>query len=89
MVTPGMVELGDQEEALNRQMGVLMAPCCDRAILVGKSRAVPIREGLLEAGFPEEKIETVDTLEEAAAWLRNHTGAGDTVLFENDLPDNY
>jgi UDP-N-acetylmuramoyl-tripeptide--D-alanyl-D-alanine ligase len=25
----------------------------------------------------------------AVAWVRDHLGPGDTVLYENDLPDHY
>ena len=48
-----------------------------------------IAAGLKENGFPEESILVAASLEEAASKMREITGAGDTVLFENDLPDNY
>ena len=89
VVTPGMVELGNQEAALNRQLGQAMAESCDVAVLVGLRRSQPLREGLLEKGFPEEQIHVVSSLEAAQKWLRENAGKGDTVLFENDLPDNY
>ena len=34
-------------------------------------------------------IRVVGSLEEATQLIRKITGTGDTVLFENDLPDNY
>lgn len=89
VVTPGMVELGDQEEAMNREFGKAMADCCDLAILVGRKRSEEIRKGLTEGGFRDENIRTVADLNEAAELLRTEAAAGDTVLFENDLPDNY
>ena len=89
IVTPGMVELGDEEAEFNRRFGRQMAACVDLAVLVGRRRTGPIREGLREAGFPEENIHTAASLNEATALLRTLTRAGDTVLFENDLPDNY
>ena len=89
IVTPGMVELGSQENEMNREFGAAMADCCDTAVLVGKKRCEPIAEGLKSCGFPAESIITVSSLDEAAELLRSITGAGDTVLFENDLPDNY
>ena len=42
-----------------------------------------------EKGFPEDSIHIVSSLEEATVLMREFAGAGDTVLFENDLPDNY
>lgn len=89
VVTPGMVELGERETEMNREFGQAMADCCDTAILVGRKRSEAIRNGLLEKGFPEESVRTVSNLNEATAILKEISGAGDTVLFENDLPDNY
>ena len=89
VVTPGMVELGDQEEIMNREFGRSLAPCCDLAVLVGRKRSRSIIEGLKEAGFREEMITVVGSLSEAAEYLAGVTARGDTILFENDLPDNY
>ena len=89
IVTPGMVELGSQEYEMNRQFGTFMADCCDFAVLIGKKRSEAIAEGLKKQGFPEKAIIIVSSLEEATGILKEITGAGDTVLFENDLPDNY
>lgn len=87
VVTPGMVELGEREEELNREFGRQMARACEAAILMGKKRSAPIREGLIEAGFDEKSIFVVDSLE-AAMPILGALGA-DVTLFENDLPDNY
>lgn len=89
VVTPGMVELGDKEAEYNRAFGRQMAGAADVAILVGPRHTEPIRQGLREAGFPEESIHTVASLAEAAALLQQMGRPGDVTLFENDLPDNY
>ena len=89
IITPGMVELGDQEEEFNRQFGKTMASCLDVAILVGKKHTLPIQAGLKEAGFLETAIHPVSSLAEATKLLHSMAKAGDVVLFENDLPDNY
>ena len=89
VVTPGMVELGDKEAEMNREFGKSMAGCCDEAVLVGKKRSAAIREGLEEGGFAAEHISVVSSLEEATRLMGTLVGPGDTVLFENDLPDNY
>ena len=89
IITPGMVELGEREAEYNREFGREMASCVDIAIIVGKNRAVPILEGLKEAGFPEENIHRVDSLEASTVLLHSLVRPTDTVLYENDLPDHY
>ena len=89
IVTPGMVELGAKEYEMNCEFGKSMAECCDTAILVGKKRSEAIRNGLVENGFPEKAIHVVSSLSEATDLMKEITSPGDTVLFENDLPDNY
>ena len=90
LVTPGMVELGSDQERLNREFGVQAASRCDYAVLVGQVNREAIRAGLLAEGFPAEKLFCVDTLSEAIAKAdaleaeRNRV-----ILLENDLPDNY
>ena len=65
LVTPGMVELGEREYDLNRELGEFAADCCDAAILVGERQAPPIKEGLLKKGYPEDRIYVVKSLDEA------------------------
>lgn len=89
IVTPGMVELGDQEFTLNKEFGASMAGCCDTVILVGRKRSEAIVKGLTENGFSGDDIRIVSSLEEATVLISEITVPGDTVLFENDLPDNY
>ena len=89
IITPGMVELGEQETVYNRNFGEEMAGSVDICVLVGPKHTSPIREGLISKGFPEENIHTVRSLQEAADVLGRMERSGDTVLFENDLPDNY
>ena len=89
VVTPGMVELGEDEAMHNESFGRLMAEVADVAILVGIKRTEPIAKGLREAGFAQGNIIVTARLEEATAQLAKLTRAGDVVLFENDLPDQY
>ena len=89
IVTPGMVELGEQEAELNRAFGREMASCVDYAYLVGRRHSEPIAEGLTEAGFPESRITIVGSLAESTALLNARMQSGDVILYENDLPDNY
>ena len=89
IITPGMVELGENEAEYNRAFGRQMAECVDIAIIVGKGRATPIMEGLKEAGFDEANIHRVDSLDDSTKLLHTLVAPTDTVLYENDLPDHY
>jgi UDP-N-acetylmuramoyl-tripeptide--D-alanyl-D-alanine ligase len=89
LVTPGMVELGDLEDELNRRFGEQAAAVCDVVVLVGAKRTKPIFEGLLSAGMAEQDVHVVADLGEATSLLGQIRRHGDVILFENDLPDTY
>ena len=89
LVTPGMVELGEKEYEENRRLGEQAADVCDLVILVGPTRTTPILEGLKAAEYPSQQIIVALNLEEVKQHLATQVQAGDIVLFENDLPDNY
>jgi UDP-N-acetylmuramoyl-tripeptide--D-alanyl-D-alanine ligase len=89
LVTPGMVELGPLEGQLNEQLGAKAAEVCDYIVLVGVERTKPLVAGLQAKNFPPEKIRVVRDLNGATIVLPTIVAAGDTVLFENDLPDLY
>ena len=90
LITPGMVELGEDEAEYNRKFGTYAADCCDRIFLVGRKHTEPIKEGILSKGFPEKNLEVFDNVQDAisrayALKTKKHK----YILLENDLPDNY
>lgn len=89
IVTPGMIELGDLEFEANKTFGKQIAAVCDFTILVGPKQTLPIQEGLKEANYPENQLFIAKNLNEAVAKVNEIAGAGDVVLYENDLPDTY
>ncbi|MBR6030026.1 MAG: UDP-N-acetylmuramoyl-tripeptide--D-alanyl-D-alanine ligase [Clostridia bacterium] len=89
LITPGLVELGEKEAEYNRSFGEAMKGCCDTVILVGEKHTAPIREGLEKTGFDPAQIHVTADLNAATALMRSIVRPGDTVMFENDLPDNY
>lgn len=90
IVTPGMVELGDAEEDLNRDFGRTIGESgIEQVILVGPKRTKPILDGILEKDYPNEQVLVVKNLFEANNWLKSYLKSGDVVLYENDLPDTY
>lgn len=89
VITPGMIELGDRTEELNRAFGKKMAECADVAIVVGRYNRDAIVEGLKEGSMAEEGIVIADSFAHAQQLLQGLVVAGDTVLYENDLPDTF
>lgn len=90
LVTPGMVELGEKQDELNREFGRQAAAVCDYVVLVGEKQTRPILEGLLGAGFDSDNTATAETVQEAVALADGfQPGLPRTILLENDLPDNY
>ena len=91
VVTPGMIELGDKEDYYNKEFGKQIAEVADYAVLVGEEKTKPIKEGLLEAGYAEDKIVVYNDVRDAYSFIRGLTGGKKDVyaLFENDLPDTY
>lgn len=89
LVTPGMVELGERQDALNEELGGYAADKCDVAVLVGEKQAPPLKKGLLGAGFDAEKLYVAKDLADALRYVAALPPAEQIVLLENDLPDNY
>ena len=90
IVTPGMVELGDESDAFNRAFGADAAKVCDYIFLVGRRQTEVIREGAISGGFPESRIRVFEKVEDAINAARSaETDDRRIILLENDLPDNY
>ncbi len=90
VVTPGIVEGGILEEALNQALGKTLASYdFDRVILVGETLVGAVKEGYKEGNGDMQKLSTAHTLADAQTLLGEWVQTGDTVLFLNDLPDVY
>lgn len=91
LLTPGMVELGEQQDKLNHEFGKNAASVCDYAILVGKKQTKSIKNGLEDADYPQDKIYVASDLNDALnyAYAINSHNKRKIILLENDLPDNY
>jgi UDP-N-acetylmuramoyl-tripeptide--D-alanyl-D-alanine ligase len=71
------------------KLGRYAAQICTEIVLVGLEQTLPIKQGVLEAGFNPDHLYLFDTRDEAIAWFNRELKEGDTVLFLNDLPDTY
>lgn len=89
IVTPGMIELGDRQEELNRKFGESIAVSADIAIIVGTYNRDAIVAGIESVNNGIAKAYKVDSFNEAQRLLAITLKSGDTVLYENDLPDTF
>jgi UDP-N-acetylmuramoyl-tripeptide--D-alanyl-D-alanine ligase len=89
IVTPGMVELGELEEAENKSFGKKIAAVCDYAALVGERQSQPILAGIMEAGYAKERVKVFPSFDQAFQWASSVEADEKVILLENDLPDNY
>lgn len=89
VVTPGMIELGEKQQELNEQLGRDIASNADVAIIVGHYNREAILKGVRGAGMEESAVYEVDSFNEAQKVLSTIMRPGDTVLYENDLPDSF
>ena len=90
VVTPGMIELGEDEEKLNEDFGTQIAEVADYAILIGEKQTKPIYNGLRKKNFDKDHIIVYNDVREAFSFINGLVGKQDVyALFENDLPDTY
>ncbi|PYZ96756.1 Mur ligase [Alteribacter lacisalsi] len=89
LITPGMIELGEQEYERNKELAMHAAGKCDFIILVGERQTKPLQDGLKEAGYPAAQTYVAKNLNDGLAKMHELATQKMVVLLENDLPDNY
>lgn len=90
IITPGMIELGSKQEYYNTLLGEQIASAADVAIVVGQYNRDAITQGIAKANSNGTcKVHTVDSFSSAQTLMLSLAHAGDTVLYENDLPDSF
>ena len=90
VVTPGLIELGKDEEKYNFELGQYMTNICDYIFLVNSKSAQHILNGINFKKFDKDKIFNVKTPQEAISIISKiNINDKKVVLLENDLPDNY
>lgn len=88
IITPGMIELGEKQQELNRMFGNKIARCADVAIVVGQYNRQAILDGI-KAVKSDLEVYEVETFAQSQQILAKISKAGDIVLYENDLPDTF
>ena len=86
VITPGIVEQGDEMYIENKKIGASIASVADEVLIVNKLNRAPITAGLLDAGYNSKNIKYFDKFSEIDLSVYSN---GEVVLIENDLPDNF
>jgi UDP-N-acetylmuramoyl-tripeptide--D-alanyl-D-alanine ligase len=89
VVTPGMVELGTRQFSENRRFGEAIATVATDLLVVGRTNRRALLAGVGSVSTTKTSVLEVAGRQEAVDWVRSHLRPGDTVLYENDLPDHY
>lgn len=88
-ITPGLVEMGSENESVHIKIGEQLASVADLIILIRNSATPFIAKGLSSKGFDVKNIVWFNSASKAHASLGGILVSGDVILFQNDWPDNY
>lgn len=89
LMTPGMIELGPEQDDQHVRIGKKAAQVCDLALIVGETNKKALALGLHAGGLATDKVLFSHSREEAFRVLKSVLRDGDLVLIENDLTDIY
>ena len=90
IVTPGLIELGEDEEKYNYEIGEYMCNICDYIFIVKSTISKYVLNGINSKRYDKSKLFMVNTPQEAMEQITKlNLKQQITVLLENDLPDNY
>ncbi len=83
VVTPGMIELGDEQYRENARFASRVASRQMELVVVNRTNVPALRDGY------EAPLRRFNHRDDAVTWVRATLQAGDAVLYLNDLPDHY
>ena len=89
IITPGLVELGNEEKEVNRTFGKDISQVCDICVVVNKANSKEIIEGIQSNEQSTTQIIEAINLDDAKIKVNDFIEDNCCILFENDLPDNY
>ncbi len=88
LATPGVIEFGADQFAINRALSREAAVVCDKTLVVSDANRAAFVAGHRDAGC-EDRLVPVLNRSEAFRWLYETVKDGDAIILENDLPDLY
>ncbi len=89
IITPGLIELGEQEYDCNFRLGLETANKCDIIIFVGENRSKPLVDAVNTTDFDKSRMFVAKSFRDAMDIYSRFADSNTVLLIENDLPDNY
>ena len=89
VITPGVVEMGDEQSSVNFRLGAKIADVADFIIIMNETNKNYLLSGAISHNFDRKNIFFCNSREKQQEILKLIVSKGCVVLFENDLPDNY
>ena len=86
VVTPGLVEMGGRRRIENRDLGRAASQAATHLLVVGRTNRRDLLAGATEGNA---SVLVLENRQQAVRWARANLDRGDTILYENDLPDHY
>ena len=86
VVTPGLVEMGPRRRIENRALGRAASQAATHLLVVGRTNRRDLLAGATEGSA---SVLVLENRLQAVRWTRANLDRGDTILYENDLPDHY
>lgn len=89
VITPGYVELGEEQYRYNVALGEKIAETATAVGIIGSANRKALADGLANAGFPEKKIVFADNEHDATLQLQSFITPQSIVLYEGGTPEIY
>lgn len=89
VVTPGIVELGQEQSMANFKIGCQIADVADFIVIMNETNKNDIYSGAISHNFNKKNIFFANSRARQEEILKLIVNENSVVLFENDLPDNY
>lgn len=91
VVTPGMIELGSKQFEENSLLAKAVSKIATDIVIVGYTNRRALLEGVenAKAAGLTPNVVLMSNRKQAVSWVRSNLISGDSVLYENDLPDHF
>ena len=89
VITPGFVEMGNEQSISNFKLGAHIADVADYVVIMNETNKNDLLSGLISHNFNQKQIYFAKSRQEEQNIIKKLTCENCVILFENDLPDNF